>query len=112
MSLVSTVRLLSSGYNPLRCPVQSRLDPRRRPIAAHPEHALRGLDLIAGAPAGHECARKCGIEEIDRERIAEHSSHPRGRQRQPSAIFVEPSPHLVEPTAKSFKRDANPDAAV
>src|SRR6202047_5038557 len=35
-----------------RCPMQSRPDPRRRLIIAHPEHATRRLDLGRHAPPG------------------------------------------------------------
>jgi hypothetical protein len=47
--------------------VHRRLDPWSRLIVSHPEHSLRDLDLVPGAPAGHEGAREGRVEEsIDR----------------------------------------------
>src|SRR6266403_4035653 len=80
MSLVSTapspIRRVQSAQG-VRCSPA----PRRRLIVPHPEHALRCLDHIPGAPAGHEGARKGGVEEVDRQGIVQHAAHPRGRDR-------------------------------
>src|SRR5438067_659305 len=69
------------------------------------QHALRGLDLIAGEPPGHERAREGGVEEVDRQGIVERSSHSRGPHR-PSvraATFVGPGCRVGEPLPEPFR---------
>src|SRR5216683_4750218 len=92
--------------------MQPRPNPRRRLIVPYPEHALRGLDPVPGAPPGHEGARESRVEEVDRQGVIQHAAYPRRRQRPAicATIPVEPCSHLIEPTAKSLGGNADPDA--
>src|SRR6266851_3543571 len=95
-----------------RRPMQPRPSPGGRLIVPDPEHALRSFDLVTGAPAGHEGTRDGRVEEVDRQGVIQHAAHPRGGQSPAicATICVEPRPHLIKPSAKSFEGNTYPDA--
>ena len=49
---------------------------RRWLIAANTEHAVISLDPGAGAPAGDQRVRQCGVEKINRHSVIQHPAHP------------------------------------
>jgi hypothetical protein len=86
-------------------------DPRRRLVVANPEHATIRLDPRPSAPPSDECARECGVEEINRHGIVQHATHS-GRSHRPTigaAILVEPSGHVGLAVAKTAERHTEPD---
>jgi hypothetical protein len=80
--------------------MQARLVSCHRLIVSHPEHAVRRLGLVAGAPPGDERAPESGVEEINRDRVVEYPAHTRGCHGPTigTAILIEPSGDRTERT--------------
>ena len=91
--------------------MQTHPDPWRRLVIPHPEYAVHGLNLSADTPAGHERTRERCIGKVDRNRIIDDASTPRGRNRPAigTAIGIEPNIHLVEPTTEAPRWNSDPD---
>src|SRR6202035_3836873 len=92
----TVLRMRAEVFSGSRRSVQARCGPRRRLVIPYPEHALRRLDLVTGAPPRDEGTRKRGVKEIDRDRVIEHPAHP-GWCHYPAiraAVLVKPSGYL------------------
>jgi hypothetical protein len=96
----------------LRGAMQPCPDPRCRLILAYLEHAAIRLRPGPGAPPGDKRARKCGVEEINRDGVVQHAPRP-GRRDRPAvgaAILIEPGCHFRIALAETAGRNADPDA--